>query len=192
MLDQERITEIFKESGALLQGHFLLTSGRHSEFYIQCALVLQHPFYASMLGEELALHFENDQVQIVVGPAMGGVIVAHEVARALGTPSLFAEREGGVMALRRGFNLKPGQKVLVVEDVITTGGSVLEVIDLVTRKGGEVVGVGTLVDRSGGNVRLHQNQHSLLSLNVENYAPEQCPMCAANGNTAIKPGSRNI
>ncbi|MHB1127761.1 MAG: orotate phosphoribosyltransferase [Bacillota bacterium] len=191
MLDQERITEIFKDSGALLQGHFLLSSGRHSQFYIQCALVLQHPFYASMLGEQLALQFEDEQIEVVVGPAMGGLLVAHEVARTLGTRSLFTEREGGAMALRRGFSLQPGEKVLVVEDVITTGGSVQEVIDLVTRMGSEVVGVGTMVDRSGGRVRLHRNQHSVLSLRVDNYTPEECPMCAG-GKPVIKPGSRNL
>lgn len=183
--------EMFRDSGALLEGHFLLTSGRHSNQYMQCARVLQYPVYASRLGEELARRYRDEKVEVVIGPAMGGIVVAQEVARALGgsVRSLFTEREDGKMALRRGFSLTPGEKVLVVEDVITTGGSVQEVMDLVNQLGGDVVGVGVLVDRSGGEVKFKPRLEAVLTMSIETYPPENCPLCK-KGQPAVKPGSR--
>ena len=184
-----RILNIFKESGALLEGHFRLTSGKHSARYIQCAQVLQHPALAGQLGEELAAKWRDTGVETVIGPALGGIIVAHEVARALGCRALFTERENSVMKLRRGFNLKPGEKVLAVEDVITTGGSVREVLQVVRELGATPLGVAGLVDRSGGQADFGLPFTALLKLNVEAYAPEDCPLCA-QGLPAVKPGSR--
>ena len=184
------IMAIFKESGALRQGHFVLTSGKHSAQYMQCAQVLQYPWLAATLGEALARCFTGVEVETVVGPAMGGIIVAHEVGRTLGVKALFAERQDGKMTLRRGFALKPGEKVLVVEDVITTGGSVQEVLAMVKALGAVPVGVGVLVDRSGGQANFAGLPfHSLLSMPIEAFSPEDCPLCA-QGIPREKPGSR--
>lgn len=189
-MDQEFLN-IFKQSGALLEGHFLLTSGRHSNQYMQCAQVLQYPHYAARLAENLAGAFQDDKVQTVIGPAMGGILVAHEVARALGVRALFTERENGIMRLRRGFTLSPGEKVLIVEDVITTGGSVREVIEVVRENGALPVGVGVLVDRSGGQVDFGLPLSSVIKLKIESYLPGECPLCA-EGIPFVKPGSRTI
>lgn len=191
MLSKEEIVSIFRETGAMLTGHFRLTSGRHSDRYFQCALVLQHPVHAEILCRELASRFTGENVAAVIGPAMGGIIVAYETARALGVRGIFTERENGVMALRRGFRIKPGEKVLVVEDVITTGGSVREVIDLVRNLGGEVVGAGVLVDRSNGTVDLGVRKEALLTIEVVSCDPGDCPLCR-EGIPAVKPGSRDI
>lgn len=191
MITTEEVLKIFEESGALLKGHFRLTSGRHSNRYMQCAKVLQYPQHSARLGEELAQAWKNQGIDVVIGPAMGGIIVAHEVGRALGTKVLFTERENGTMTLRRGFELSPGQKALVVEDVITTGGSVKEVIEVVRKLGAEPVGVGVLVDRSGGAIDFGIPHVSLLKLEIESFEPESCPLCE-QGIPAIKPGSRNI
>lgn len=190
MLSQDEIIRIFEDSGALLSGHFRLTSGRHGDRYFQCALVLQHPHYTEKLCHDLASRFQWEGVSAVIGPAMGGIIVSYEIARALGVRSLFTERENGAMKLRRGFSIKPGEKVLVVEDVITTGGSVREVIEVVRGMGGEVVGTGVLVDRSSGTVDLGVRTEALLTMEVVSYAPEECPLCR-QGTPAIKPGSRS-
>ena len=188
---QEAILQIFKHTGALLQGHFLLTSGKHSAQYMQCAQVLQHPRIAAQLGQALADKFDGGKIETVIGPAMGGIIVAHEVGRALGVKAIFTERQNGEMALRRGFLLKPGERVLVVEDVITTGGSVQEVIKLVRELGAEPVGVGVLVDRSGGRADFDGLPlHSLLQMRIEAFEAEDCPLCA-QGVPCAKPGSRN-
>jgi orotate phosphoribosyltransferase len=181
--------EIFKESGALLEGHFLLTSGKHSAQYIQCAQVLKYPHYTEELAADLADRFKG-QVDLVIGPAMGGIIVAYEMGRALGIPALFTERQQGEMNLRRSFEIIPGQKVLVVEDVITTGGSVQEVIDLVRRAGGEIAGVAVLVDRSGGRVDFGVPLEALLKLDITTYDPDNCLLCQT-GTDPVKPGSRN-
>ena len=184
------IMAIFEETGALRQGHFVLTSGKHSAQYMQCARVLQYPWLAAKLGAALAGRFAGMEVETVVGPAMGGIIVAHEVGRALGMKALFAERQDGKMTLRRGFALHPGEKVLVVEDVITTGGSVQEVLAMVKALGAEPVGVGVLVDRSGGQADFAGLPlHSLLLMAIEAFAPEECPLCA-QGIPWEKPGSR--
>lgn len=191
MLSKDEVISIFQNTRAMLTGHFRLTSGRHSDQYFQCALVLQHPNHTETLCRELALRFAGENVSVVIGPAMGGIIVSYEVARALGVRSMFAERENGVMTLRRGFSIEPGERVLVVEDVITTGGSVREVIKVVRGLGGEVVGAGVLVDRSNGTVDLGVRTEALLTIKVVSYAPEDCPLCKQD-IPAVKPGSRNI
>jgi len=191
MLNSEEVVSIFKKTGAMLSGHFKLTSGRHSDRYFQCAKVLQHPDHTGVLCRELAARFAGEDVSAVIGPATGGIIVSYETARALGVRGIFTERENGVMSLRRGFSIEPGERVLVVEDVITTGGSVLEVIDVVRSLGGVVVGAGVLVDRSGGKVDLGVRKEALLVTEVISYDPDQCPLCR-DGIPAVKPGSRNI
>ncbi|UWG96089.1 orotate phosphoribosyltransferase [Dehalobacter sp. DCM] len=191
-LSNEEILGIFIETGALLNGHFKLTSGKHSAQYMQCAQVLQYPRKAAVLGKELADKFTGMEIETVIGPAMGGIIVAHEVGRSLGVKSIFTERQDGVMALRRGFKLEPGEKVLVVEDVITTGGSVKEVIEIVKEAGAVPVGVGVLVDRSGGKADFDGIElHSLIQLNIEAFEPENCTLCQ-QGIPCEKPGSRGI
>jgi orotate phosphoribosyltransferase len=183
---------LFRERGALLEGHFLLSSGLHSPRYLQCARVLMDPPLATALGAALAGRlrplFEGTPAA-VVAPALGGVLVAHEVARALGCPGLFTERHDGAMTLRRGFALAPGDPVVVVEDVITTGGSTREVLEAVRARQARVLAVGTLVDRSGGTVDLGLPHRSLLQVEVPNYPAESCPLCA-EGSTPEKPGSR--
>ncbi|HWQ89583.1 MAG TPA: orotate phosphoribosyltransferase [Desulfitobacteriaceae bacterium] len=185
------VMDIFKQSGALLQGHFRLTSGKHSAQYMQCAQVLQYPHLAAQLGAELAKIWQGQGIETVIGPAMGGIIVAHEVAKALGVRSLFTERENGKMSLRRGFSLSAGEKVLVVEDVITTGGSVREVLDVVRQLGADPVGVGVLVDRSGGKEGFGVPLTSLLQLNIEAFEPDECRLCQES-IPCIKPGSRVV
>jgi orotate phosphoribosyltransferase len=192
MTDNE-VLKIFENSEALLNGHFVLSSGLHSPRYLQCALVLQNPAIAEKLCSELAAKSKADDrigaIDLVVAPALGGVIVAHEVARALGVRALFTERQDGAMKLRRGFRIEPGERVLVVEDVVTTGGSTREVMEVVARLGGVIAGAGSLIDRSGGAVDLGVPRHALAALNAPTYKPEECPLCKA-GSTAIKPGSR--
>jgi orotate phosphoribosyltransferase len=182
----------FKDRGALLEGHFLLSSGLHSALYLQCALVLMDPELASRLGRKLAKALQPllgaEHPGAVVAPALGGVLVAHEVARALGCRGLFTERQDGATALRRGFSLEPGEPVVVVEDVITTGGSTREVIDAVRGRGARVLAVGSLVDRSSG-LDLGVPRCSLLQLDAPTYAAESCPLCR-QGSKPEKPGSR--
>jgi orotate phosphoribosyltransferase len=179
----------YEKRGALLRGHFRLTSGLHSDVYLQSALVLQHPEDAAALGEALAADFRDDRVQTVLAPAIGGILVAHEVARALGVRALFTEREAGVMRLRRGFTLAAGERCLVVEDVITTGGSTREVVQCVEEHGGVLVGVGSLIDRSGGAAAFDVKRVALATVSAATYPPESCPLCKA-GSQAVKPGSR--
>ena len=151
-MEREDILKILKETGVLLQGHFLLTSGRHSDTYLQCARLFQYPDYAEKIAATLAEYFSDDEIDLVIGPAIGGIILSYEMGRYLGVKTIFAERENGKMTLRRGFQIKKNSRVLVVEDVITTGGSVKEVMELVRSGGGEVMGVGAVVDRSGGSI----------------------------------------
>lgn len=188
-MTEDDILSLFREHSALLEGHFILSSGLHSDRYIQCALVLQHPRVAEQLCVELSPKLGDLGAKTVVAPALGGVIVAHEVARALGLRALFTERQDGVMTLRRGFHLEQGEPALVVEDVITTGKSTRETIDCVEAAGGKVVGVGALIDRSGGKVAFDVPKAALVTLNVETYDPDNCPLCKA-GKPAVKPGSR--
>jgi len=191
LLTPDEYLELFRKSKALLDGHFLLTSGKHSAQYMQCAQVLQYPDRAAILAEGLASQFRNMDVQTVIGPATGGILVAHEVARALGLRALFTERENGIMRLRRGFTLSPGERVLVVEDVITTGGSVREVLAVVREFEAIPVGVGILVDRTGGTVNFGLPMASLIKLHIVAYEAVDCPLCA-QGISAIKPGSRKV
>ncbi len=188
-MTEAEIIQVFRENSALLEGHFILSSGMHSDRYIQCALVLQHPRVAEQLCSELAAKLRHVGARVVAAPALGGILVAHEVARALGVRALFAERQEGTMTLRRGFTLSPGEPVLVVEDVMTTGLSTRETMKCVEQAGGKVVGVGALIDRSGGAVDLGLPKAALLTLAIQNYNPADCPLCKA-GIPAVKPGSR--
>jgi orotate phosphoribosyltransferase len=190
-MKSEEVLDIYKKTGALLTGHFLLSSGLHSEQYLQSALVLQMPEIATKLCAALAEHFKGQNIQAVIAPALGGVFVSHETARALGVRALFAERVNGELTLRRGFTIKPGERVLVVEDVITTGKSTKETIEVVRQAGGVAVAAASLVDRSGGKAELGVPYKSLVTLNVPTYAPESCPLCKA-GSMPIKPGSRGL
>lgn len=192
-MNEQQILDLFRRHEALLEGHFILSSGLHSDRYIQCALVLQHPRAAEQLGATLAEKFRSLSVEapsVVVAPALGGVLVAHEVARALGVRALFTERQEGVMSLRRGFRLAPNEPALVVEDVMTTGLSTRETMDCVRRAGARVIAAGALIDRSGGAVDLGVPKNALVTLTVKNYDPSECPLCKA-GVPAVKPGSRS-
>jgi orotate phosphoribosyltransferase len=188
-MTEAEILAIFREHQALLEGHFILTSGLHSDRYIQCARVLQHPRVAERLGSELAARLPASSATVVVAPALGGILVAHEVARTLNLRALFTERQNGVMALRRGFSIRPQESVIVVEDVLTTGGSTRETMQCVEAAGGRPVAAGALIDRSGGVVDLGVPRAALVTLRVENYQPADCPLCKS-GSPAIKPGSR--
>ena len=191
-MSTDEVLDLLRESDALLEGHFELSSGLHSDRYFQCALGLCEPKRAEALAGALAakLPFEVD---LVVGPALGAVVWAQEMGRALGTPAYFTERKDGEMLLRRGFSIAPGTKVLVVEDVITTGGSAREVIDLLRGMGVEVIGAGTLVNRSGGNPYedLGLDLIALAEVTVETWDPNECPLCES-GSVAVKPGSKSL
>jgi len=190
-MTQDEVLDIFKKSHALLEGHFRLTSGLHSARYLQCALVLQDPENALRLGAALAEKLLGlaGKPDLVIAPALGGILVAHEVARAAGVRGVFAERQDGALKLRRGFEIRPGEKALVVEDVVTTGGSTKETMDVVAAAGGVVLAAGSLIDRSGGRTDLGVPRAALAVLDVPTFAPEECPMCKAGGQ-AVKPGSR--
>lgn len=190
-MTSEQVLDIYKKTGALLSGHFLLSSGLHSEQYLQSALVLQQPDIATKLCAALAGHFKDSRIEVVIAPALGGVFVSHETARALGVRAIFAERVNGQLTLRRGFSVTPGERVLVVEDVITTGKSTRETIDVVTQAGGMVIAAASLIDRSGGAADVGVPYRSLVTLNVPTYAPESCPLCKS-GSAPVKPGSRSI
>jgi orotate phosphoribosyltransferase len=190
-MNQDEVLKLFKQLQALLEGHFRLSSGLHSDRYLQCALVLQNPQHAARLGAALAERMRGlaDLPDFVIAPALGGILVAHEVARGLGVRGLFAERQDGVLKLRRGFTIKPGEKAYVVEDVVTTGGSTKETMDVVTQAGGIVLAAGSLIDRTGGRADLGVPRVALAVLDVPAFTPEECPLCKT-GSQAIKPGSR--
>jgi orotate phosphoribosyltransferase len=189
-MTRDEIMKLLESVGAIRTGHFELSSGRHSATYIQCALVLQHPQHAEKLGSALGALFRDHHVSCVVSPALGGLIIAHEVARGLGVRAIFVERDrSGQMALRRGFELKPGEKTLVIEDVWTTGGSTRETIGVVEQEGGLAVASGAIIDRSGGRLELNVPSRALLELDVPSYEPDECPQCRA-GDTACRPGPR--
>lgn len=179
IMNEAEVLALFRATGVLLEGHFRLTSGRHSPVFLQCSQVMQHPRQAERLGAALAALFADAGVATVIGPAMGGIILAHVTARVLGARALFAEKEEGRMVLRRGFVVEPGERVLVVEDAITTGGSAMDVVALARAAGADIVGIGCLVDRTGGKLDLGLPLKSLLRLEVPSYAPEECPLCAA-------------
>ncbi len=193
-MTEEQIKEIFLKSNAFLEGHFLLSSGLHSPYYLQCARVLQYPEYAEILCKELAKRLKELEVDydFVIAPAIGGIIVSYETARHLGVRGIFAERVNGNLTLRRGFEIEQGEKAIVVEDVVTTGKSTRETIEVVKRHGGEVVAVGSLVDRSGGKVDFGVPFTTLWRLEVPVYEPSSCPLCKEGKIKLVKPGSRDI
>ena len=188
-LPKEQVLEVFRETKALLEGHFQLTSGLHSPQYFQCARVIQYPKYLHLFAGEIAKHFEYSDVEVVISPAIGGVVVGTEVGRMLHVRTMFGERKDGTMELRRGFEIHPGERVLVVEDVVTTGGSVFEIVDLVKRADARLAGVGYIVDRSNGKIAFEAKHFSVLQLDVVAYKPDECPMCK-EGIPVVKPGSR--
>ena len=191
-MKRDELLKLLEQVGAIRQGHFELSSGRHSATYIQCALVLAHPQHADALGRALADLFGNLSIACVVSPALGGIVIGYEVARALGVRSLFVERDrSGQMALRRGFELNPGERVLVIEDVWTTGGSTRETIGVVEQEGGLAVAAGALIDRSGGRLELNVPARALLEMDVPSYEPDDCPLCRAGG-MPTRPGSRYL
>ena len=185
----DTVLDLFRRAGALLDGHFRLTSGLHSPGYLQSALVLQHPREAERCGILLADRVRGLGVQAVLSPALGGIVIGHEVARALGVRAIFAERQDGTLTLRRGFSLSPGEKVFVVEDVVTTGGSTRETIAVARSAGAVVVAAGSIIDRSAGSQGLDVPYHALADVTLPTYQPESCPLCAA-GLPVLKPGSR--
>jgi len=183
-MTKKEILQIFEKTNAILKGHFKLSSGLHSAEYLQCARVLEHPGYAAKLCAELAKKFEKDKPNIVIAPALGGILVSYEVARSLGVKSIFAERVEGEMTLRRGFELGEKDRVLVVEDVITTGLSTQEVVTVVKSYGAELIGVGCLIDRSRKRVNFAPRFESLTEIDIPTFKPEDCPLCK-DGITAI-------
>jgi orotate phosphoribosyltransferase len=192
-LDDPRsaLLEFFRRSGALLDGHFRLSSGLHSTGYLQCALVLQHPVHAEALGRALADRTRAWRPTVVLSPALGGIVIGHEVARALGVRAVFAEREDGALTLRRGFVLGEADRVLVVEDVVTTGASTRETMQVAVAAGAQVVGAAAIVDRGEGAPRLDVPLQALIEISLPTYQPETCPLCA-KGLAVVKPGSRPI
>ncbi len=181
------IMGILEKTGAVLKGHFLLSSGLHSDTYFQMALVFQYPEYGKIVCQQLAENFKREKIDVVIGPAIGGIIVSYQLAEILGAKSIFAERENGKMKLRRGFKIEKGEKVLICEDVITTGGSVKEVITMVEKEGGEIVGIGCIVER--GMVEFKYPLKALIKVEVKNYEPFNCPLCQKK-IPLVKPGSR--
>jgi orotate phosphoribosyltransferase len=188
-MDREALLDLFRTSGALLDGHFRLTSGLHSPGYLQSALVLQHPRHAEALGRAIAERTRDLTPTVVLSPALGGVIIGHEVGRALGVRAIFAERHEGRLTLRRGFSVTEGDRVLVIEDVVTTGGSTRETMDVAKAAGARVVGAASIVDRSGGRVEFDTPLLALLDVVLPTYEPDTCPLCA-QGVPVVKPGSR--
>ena len=189
MSEKNHILNIFKDTGALLEGHFILSSGKHSSKYFQCAKVLQYPEYLTAFSIMIADEFEGQKPDVVISPAIGGIVLGTEVGTQLGCRTIFSERRNGTMVIRRGFNLTSDEKVLIVEDVITTGGSVKEVMNLVGKANAKILGIGVLVDRSNGGLHLHNNQYSIIKLNAESYHEDEIPEELA-AIPIQKPGSR--
>lgn len=190
-LTREDILKIFKDTEALLEGHFILTSGLHSNAYFQCAKVFQYPWHAETLCREIADHFRDQRIDVLVSPAVGGIVFGQEIARLLGVRSIFAERVEGQMTLRRGFQISPGERVLLAEDVTTTGGSVKEVMQAAEEAGADIAAVTAVVDRSGGKAQFGVPYFSLFQMEVTNFEPDSCPLCKT-GSAAEKPGSRSL
>ena len=189
-MNADEVLDDFRRSAALLEGHFRLTSGLHSSIYLQCALVLQYPEKAEKFGRALADHFKGKGIQLVASPAIGGLIIGHEVARALGAKFIWTERNEGQMTLRRGFSVSPGEKTLVVEDVITTGGSTCETVDALEKAGAHVLAAASIIDRSSGKAEVGVPRVALATLNVKSVDPSECELCR-QGVEVVKPGSRN-
>lgn len=189
MPTRDELLDLFRQSGALLDGHFRLSSGLHSTGYLQCALVLQHPAHAERLGGAIAARTRHLNPTVVLSPALGGIVIGHEVGRALGLRAVFAERQEGKLSLRRGFTLSPQDRVLVIEDVVTTGGSTRETMDVARAAGGRVIGAASIVDRNAGSARFEVPFETLFSVDVATYQPDTCPLCA-QGLPVVKPGSR--
>jgi orotate phosphoribosyltransferase len=187
----ESVLDLFRRVGALLEGHFRLTSGLHSPGYLQCALVLQHPREAETCGAAIAGLVRGLGATVVLSPALGGIVIGQEVGRALGVRAIFAERQDGTLMLRRGFSLPPGERVLVVEDVVTTGGSTRETINVARAAGAQVVGAASIIDRSGGRQDIGVPYFALATVSLPTYQPDACPLCAA-GSPVVKPGSRAV
>ncbi len=191
-MTKEEIIAMLKEANVLLEGHFLLTSGRHSDKYMQCAKIFQDAKYSIPLCAELVAQYKDDNVEVVIGPAIGAIQMSYEVGKQLGVRNIFAERDSdGKMTLRRGFTIEKGQRVLIVEDVVTTGGSVREVIDLVNECGGDIVGVGSIVDRTGGKIDFGVPYRSAFAMDITSYEADECPICKT-GAPLVKPGSRAV
>ena len=195
-MTRDELLDLYRRSGALLDGHFRLTSGLHSSGYLQCALVLQHPQHAEALGRAIADRLRGERPTVVLSPALGGVVIGQEVGRALGVRAIFAERQDGQLVLRRGFTIGPADRVAVVEDVMTTGGSTRETIDVAKAAGGHVVATASIVDRSpsagpgqGGSLQFEVPFVTLLRIDLPTYEPAACPLCA-QGSPVVKPGSR--
>jgi orotate phosphoribosyltransferase len=188
-MTETEVLDLFRQSGALLEGHFKLSSGLHSNKYLQSALVLQHPDYAEQLGRALGKRLTHLDPTVILSPALGGIVIGQEVGRALQIRAIFAERQDGTLTLRRGFTLEKSDRVVVVEDVITTGGSTRETIDVAIAAGAEVVGAGSIIDRGSDSARLAVPLQSLVKLEVPTYQPDACPLCA-RGEPIVKPGSR--
>ncbi len=188
-MNAEQVIDQFRATGALLEGHFQLSSGLHSTVYLQCALVLQFPERAEAFGRAIAEKFQGQGIQLVASPAIGGIVIGHEVARALGARFIWTEREAGQMTLRRGFTITPGEKTLIVEDVITTGGSTRDTIEAVRRAGADVVAAASIIDRSGGSADVGVPLSSLASLRVLSVESSMCDACKL-GEPVVKPGSR--
>jgi orotate phosphoribosyltransferase len=187
----EQVLQLLRATGAVLEGHFLLTSGLHSGGYVQSAKALQYPQHAETLGGWMADSFHGTAVDVVISPAVGGIVIGQEVARALRVRAIFGEREGGVMTLRRGFEVAAGERVLLVEDVTTTGGSVREIMQVAQERQGRIVGVGAILNRSAGQIDLGVPLHALALLQIQNYQPDTCPLCQ-QGSQPVKPGSRQL
>lgn len=190
-MTEAEVLEHFKSSGALLDGHFVLSSGLHSSQYLQCALALQRPAHAAGFGRSIAEHFAEQKFDAVVSPAIGGLIIGFAVAQSLDVPFFWTERENGIMTVRRGFSVKENEKLLVVEDVITTGGSTRECIRAVEKHGAQIVAAASIIDRSNGAADVGVPRIALATLNVPSFQPENCPSCA-RGEIAVKPGSRQV
>jgi orotate phosphoribosyltransferase len=188
-MNSEQILEHFRQTNALLEGHFILSSGLHSPKYLQCALSLAYPADAGKFGKAIAEHFTDANIETVASPAIGGLVIGYSVAQALNVRFIWTERQNGEMTVRRGFSVKKGERILVVEDVITTGGSTRECIAALNERGAEVVGAASIIDRSGGAADVGVPRIALVSLEVPSYKPEDCPLCQ-QGTEAVKPGSR--
>ncbi len=189
-MNSNQIIEHFRQTNALLEGHFVLSSGLHSPNYLQCALALQYPLDAAKFGKAIAENYTHERIETVASPAIGGLVIGYEVAKALNVRFVWTERENGVMTVRRGFSIKETERILVVEDVITTGGSTRECIAALETRGGKVIAAASIIDRSGGAAEVGVPRIALVSLEVPSYKPENCPLCERGDGEAIKPGSR--